>query len=121
MFDEGQSCKDSPINCFCIIADINNFISLFQASKLGLSKNKSIVCFFASYQVSYIYERQNKSDFIFVISELDMDYWLSKCSCGLVSVREIKSHIYDKWQTSDSSWEFLRGENKQRKTVHDNS
>ena len=23
-----------------------------------------------------------------------MDYWLSKCSCGLVSIKEIKSHIY---------------------------
>ena len=35
--------------------------------------------------------------------------------------REIKSHVSDKRQTSDSSWEFLRIENKQIKTVQDNS
>ena len=31
--------------------------------------------------------------------------------------REIKIHVYAKRQTSDSSWEFLRIENKQIKTV----
>jgi len=35
--------------------------------------------------------------------------------------REIKRHVYDKRQTSDSSWEFLRIENKQIKTVQNNS
>ena len=34
--------------------------------------------------------------------------------------REIKIHVYAKRQTSDSSWEFLRIENKQIKTVEDN-
>ena len=32
-------------------------------------------------------------------------------------IREIKIHVYAKRQTSDSSWEFLRIENKQVKTV----
>ena len=31
--------------------------------------------------------------------------------------REIKIHVYAKRQTSDSSWEFLRIENKHIKTV----
>ena len=35
-------------------------------------------------------------------------------------IREIKIHVYAKRQTSDSSWEFLRIENKQIKTVQDN-
>ena len=35
--------------------------------------------------------------------------------------REIKSHVYSKQQTSDSSWEFLRIKNKQIKTVQNNS
>ena len=35
--------------------------------------------------------------------------------------REIKIHIYRKRQTSDSRWEFLRIENKQIKTVPDDS
>ena len=35
--------------------------------------------------------------------------------------REIKIHFYRKRQTSDSSWEFLRIENKQIKTVPNNS
>ena len=50
-------------------------------------------------------------------------------SCGEVAVirgstlvnREIKIHVYAKRQTSDSSWEFLRIENKQIKTVQNNS
>ena len=29
----------------------------------------------------------------------------------------IKSHVYDKRQRSDLSWEFLRKENKKEKTV----
>ena len=29
--------------------------------------------------------------------------------------REIYSHVYDKLQTSDSSWEFLKIENEQMK------
>ena len=37
------------------------------------------------------------------------------------STREIKIHVYGKRQTSDSSWEFLRIENKQMKTVQNNS
>ena len=32
-------------------------------------------------------------------------------------IREIKIHVYAKRQTSDSSWEFHRIENKQEKTV----
>ena len=35
--------------------------------------------------------------------------------------REMKIHVYDKRQTSDMSWEFLRIENKQIKTVQNNS
>ena len=35
--------------------------------------------------------------------------------------REIKIHIYRKRQTSDSRWEFLRIENKQIKTVPNDS
>ena len=35
--------------------------------------------------------------------------------------REIKIHVYRKRQTSDSRWEFLRIENKQIKTVPNNS
>ena len=35
--------------------------------------------------------------------------------------REIKIHIYRKRQTSDSSWEFLRIENSQIKTVPNDS
>ena len=37
------------------------------------------------------------------------------------SNREIKIHVYRKRQTSDSSWEFLRIENKQIKTVPNDS
>ena len=35
--------------------------------------------------------------------------------------REFKIHVYAKRQTSDSTWEFLRIENKQMKTVQNNS
>ena len=35
--------------------------------------------------------------------------------------REIKIHVYAKRQTSDSSWEFLRIENKHVKTVQNSS
>ena len=35
-------------------------------------------------------------------------------------IREINIHVYDKRQTSDSSWEFLREKNKQMKTVQNN-
>ena len=35
-------------------------------------------------------------------------------------IREIKFHVYAKRQTSDSSWEFLRIENKQIATVQNN-
>ena len=35
--------------------------------------------------------------------------------------REIKIHVYRKRQNSDSSWEFLRIENKQIKTVQHDS
>ena len=34
---------------------------------------------------------------------------------------EIKLHVYGKRQTSDSSWEFLKIENKQIKTAQNNS
>ena len=36
-------------------------------------------------------------------------------------IREIKIRVYGKRQTSDLSWEFLRIENKQIKTVQNNS
>ena len=36
-------------------------------------------------------------------------------------IREIKSDVYGKPLTSDSSWEFLKIENKQIKTVQNNS
>ena len=32
-------------------------------------------------------------------------------------IREVISHVYDKRQTSDSSWVFLRIDNKQTKPV----
>ena len=60
----------------------------------------------------------------------DYQKWFQKChtihltknnSCFAQVVREIKSHVYGKQQTSDSSWEFLRIENKQIKTVQNNS
>ena len=35
--------------------------------------------------------------------------------------REFKLHVYGKRQTSDSSWEFLKIENEQLKTVQNNS
>ena len=41
---------------------------------------------------------------------------LTCCAC-LRNIREIKIHVHAKRQTSDSSWEFLRIENKQIKTV----
>ena len=36
-------------------------------------------------------------------------------------IRDIKINVYRKRQTSDSSWEFLRTENKQIKTVRNDS
>ena len=39
----------------------------------------------------------------------------------LLDRREIKIHVYRKEQTSLSSWEFLRIENKQVKTVPSDS
>ena len=36
-------------------------------------------------------------------------------------IREIKSHVYGKRQTSDSSWEFQRIENKDIKTFQNSS
>ena len=35
--------------------------------------------------------------------------------------REIKGHVYGKRQTSDSSWEILKIEIKQIKTIQNNS
>ena len=40
---------------------------------------------------------------------------------GFHNNREITSHVYGKRQTSDSTWVFLRMENKQIKTVQNNS
>ena len=37
------------------------------------------------------------------------------------AIREIKILVYAKRQSSDSSWDFLRIENKQIKTVQNNS
>ena len=39
----------------------------------------------------------------------------------LVDIRQIKIHVYRKRQTSDSSWEFLRIENREIKTVPNDS
>ena len=36
-------------------------------------------------------------------------------------IREIKIHVYDIRQTANVSWEFLRIENKQIKTVQNDS
>ena len=44
-----------------------------------------------------------------------------KLCCVNGKIREIKIHVYGKRQTSDSSWEFLRIENEQMKTVQNNS
>ena len=38
-----------------------------------------------------------------------------------VKIRETKIHVYGKRQTADLSWEFLRIENRQIKTVQNNS
>ena len=40
---------------------------------------------------------------------------------GELSNREIKIRVYGKQQTSDSSWEFFRIENKQIETVTNGS
>ena len=47
--------------------------------------------------------------------------WLFISRRALSRIREIKIHVYRKRQTSDSSWEFLRIENKQIKTVPNDS
>ena len=47
--------------------------------------------------------------------------WLFISRRALSRIREIKIHVYRKRQTSDSSWEFLRIENKQIKTVRNDS
>ena len=48
--------------------------------------------------------------------------WLFISRRALSRIREIKIHVYGrKRQTSDSSWEFLRIENKQIKTVLNDS
>ena len=47
--------------------------------------------------------------------------WLFRFSCLAIINKEIKSQVYDKRQTSYSSWEILRIENKQVKTVQNNS
>ena len=54
-------------------------------------------------------------------SLLPFDARRSKTSLLKLAIKEIKSHVYGKRQTSDSSWEFLRIENKQIKTVQNNS
>ena len=46
---------------------------------------------------------------------------ISQSYLNLPNISEIKFHVYSKRQTSDSSWEFLRIENKQIKTVQNNS
>ena len=43
------------------------------------------------------------------------------CIADQLLIREIKSHVYAKRQTSDSSWEFLRIETRQIKTAQKNS
>ena len=46
--------------------------------------------------------------------------WEKTISAKIIN-REIKVHVYAKRQTSDSTWEFLRIENKQIKTVQNHS
>ena len=41
--------------------------------------------------------------------------------CCLIRERKLHVHVYDKRQTSDSSWEFLNIENEQIKTAQNNS
>ena len=41
--------------------------------------------------------------------------------CGEQVIREIKIHVYGIRQTANVSWEFLRIENKQIKTVQSDS
>ena len=48
------------------------------------------------------------------IGEMRSDEWT-------INIREIKIHVYRKRQTPDSSWEFLRIENKQITTVPNDS
>ena len=47
--------------------------------------------------------------------------WVLFVSSYTTAIREIKIHVYRKRQTSDSSWEFLRLENKKIKTVPNDS
>ena len=46
--------------------------------------------------------------------------WEKTISAKIIN-REIKVHVYAKRQTSDSTWEYLRIENKQIKTVQNHS
>ena len=41
---------------------------------------------------------------------------LSDVTCALIN-REFKLHVWDKWQTSESSWESFKIENEQMKTA----
>ena len=66
-----------------------------------------------------------------IILDLRATNWDEMCTKRIVAVaesrkqkahnREIKIHVYRKRQNSDSSWEFLRIENKQIKTVQHDS
>ena len=61
-----------------------------------------------------------KFDSTFVDKEELVTIWNQGCS-DECNIREIKIHVYGKPLTSDSSWEFLKIENKKIKTVQNNS
>ena len=58
----------------------------------------------------------NSFDFAYIVHA-----WLERFFFGKTVNREVKLHVYGKRQTSDSSWEFLKIENKQIKTAQNNS
>ena len=51
----------------------------------------------------------------------DLSFWLLNLWMKSYRIRGIKIHVYGKRQTLDLSWEFLRIESKQIKTVLNNS
>ena len=51
----------------------------------------------------------------------DLSFWLLNLWMKSYRIREIKIHVYGRRQTLDLSWEFLRIESKQIKTVLKNS
>ena len=55
-------------------------------------------------------------------NKLELYMWITpRRRFTFLDIREIKIHVYGKPLTSDSSWEFLKIENKKVKTVQNNS